>query len=137
RAKTSPPVVPVRRARWLPETADLLRRLTPERKRKMRGALGELHGDPSPGEPRSDLAERSTPSWSARPAPHDDRRRDVQPRPALSLSALAPLGPHAARGRVRVAEPVDCGRTARRSDDPPLSRLRAPLGLRRDRGRER
>ena len=40
-----------RRVLLLPKTADVLRRLPPERKRKVRAALAELQRDPKLGEP--------------------------------------------------------------------------------------
>ncbi len=40
-----------RRVRLLQETADVLRQLPPQPKRKVRAALAELHRDPDLGEP--------------------------------------------------------------------------------------
>jgi mRNA-degrading endonuclease RelE of RelBE toxin-antitoxin system len=43
--------VPSRRVLLLRETAEIVRRLPPERKRKVRAALAELQRDPDLGEP--------------------------------------------------------------------------------------
>ncbi|HEV8469253.1 MAG TPA: type II toxin-antitoxin system RelE/ParE family toxin [Candidatus Limnocylindria bacterium] len=43
--------MPGPRVRLLPEVAELLRRLPPDRKRKVRAALDELQRDPDLGEP--------------------------------------------------------------------------------------
>ena len=49
--RRSSQVVRSRRVRLLPKTADVVRQLPPERKRKVRAALAELLRDPDLGEP--------------------------------------------------------------------------------------